>query len=127
MPPTVSALARSFRPCGHGTRSLVRIGAIACALLAAIAAIGCASSAHSDRAARLSAPIAPGSVAAGLTVDAATEDRILALAPERISREDVEQALALGPAPRIIAVQGSIPFVTMKPFAQFLIAMGYPE
>jgi len=105
----------------------MRIGAIACALLAAIAAVGCASSAHSDRAARLSAPIAPGSVAAGLTVDAATEDRILALVPERISREDVEQTLALGPAPRIIAVQGSIPFVTMKPFAQFLIAMGYPE
>jgi len=44
----------------------------------------------------------------------------------KISRQDVEQTLALGPAPRIIAVQGSLPFVTMKPFAQFLIAMGYP-
>lgn len=102
------------------------IGAIACALLAAIAAIGCAGPAYPDRGARASESVAPGAVPAGATVDAATEDRILALVPEHISRQDVEQTLALGPAPRIIAVQGSLPFVTMKPFAQFLIAMGYP-
>src|SRR5262245_64839754 len=126
MPHTVSGLAASFRPCGHGTCSLMPIGAIACALLAALAAIGCASPASSDRAARPSESVAAGAVVVGLTVDAATEDRILALVPERISRQDVEQTLALGPAPRIIAVQGSLPFVTMKPFAQFLIAMGYP-
>src|SRR5262245_66131330 len=98
MPHTVSGLAASFRPRGHGTRSFMPIGAIACALLAAIVAIGCASPAHSDRAARPSESVAPGAVVAGLTVDAATEDRILALVPERVSRQAVEQTLALGPA-----------------------------
>ena len=31
------------------------------------------------------------------------------------------------PAPRIINLQGSVPIVTMQSFAEFLIAMGYPE
>ena len=31
------------------------------------------------------------------------------------------------PAPRIIALQGSLATATMEPFAEFLIAMGYPE
>ncbi len=31
------------------------------------------------------------------------------------------------PAPRIINLQGSLAPVTMQPFAEFLIAMGYPE
>ncbi len=35
--------------------------------------------------------------------------------------------LAALPAPRIINLQGSVPLVTMEPFARFLIAMGYPE
>jgi hypothetical protein len=30
------------------------------------------------------------------------------------------------PAPRIIALHGSVPITTMEPFAEFLIAMGYP-
>ena len=30
------------------------------------------------------------------------------------------------PAPRIIALQGSVALVTMEPFAEFLVAMGYP-
>ena len=36
-------------------------------------------------------------------------------------------ALALLPAPRIINLQGSVPIVTMEPFARFLIGMGYPQ
>ncbi len=36
-------------------------------------------------------------------------------------------ALAALPAPRIINLSGSVPIVTMQPFAEFLIAMGYPE
>ncbi|MFO1314637.1 MAG: hypothetical protein U1F58_03455 [Burkholderiales bacterium] len=36
-------------------------------------------------------------------------------------------ALAGLPAPRIIALSGSVPIVTMQAFAEFLIAMGYPE
>lgn len=31
------------------------------------------------------------------------------------------------PAPHIVNLQGSVPFVTMQPFAEFLIGMGYPE
>jgi hypothetical protein len=31
------------------------------------------------------------------------------------------------PAPRILNLHGSVPIVTMAPFAQFLIDMGYPE
>ena len=63
----------------------------------------------------------------GIALDAATEERILALAPEHVSAADVRQALARAPAPRIIALQGSIAFVTMEPFAEYLVAMGYPE
>jgi hypothetical protein len=36
-------------------------------------------------------------------------------------------ALAPLPAPRIVNLQGSVPLVTMAPFAQFLAGMGYPE
>lgn len=64
------------------------------------------------------------SVAAELDRD--TEDRLLALDPEGISEEDVRTVLARAPAPRIIALHGSVPIVTMTPFAEFLIAMGYP-
>ena len=60
-------------------------------------------------------------------VDPAVERRLLELAPEHISASDVREVLARVPAPRIIDLQGSVPIVTMAPFAQFLIAMGYPE
>jgi hypothetical protein len=58
--------------------------------------------------------------------DASTEARLLALVPERISPREVEEVLARVAAPRIINLQGSVPVVTMTPFAEFLIAMGYP-
>ena len=58
-------------------------------------------------------------------IDPAIETRVLALVPERISPDDVG-TLAHAGAPRIFAVQGSVPIVTMAPFAEFLIAMGYP-
>lgn len=31
------------------------------------------------------------------------------------------------PAPRVLGLQGSVPIITMEPFAEFLIGMGYPE
>ena len=62
-----------------------------------------------------------------LPLDRETEDRILALLPERISGIEMRTVLARAPAPRIIALQGSLAVVTMAPFAEFLIAMGYPE
>jgi hypothetical protein len=60
-------------------------------------------------------------------LDAATEDRILALVPEWISAADVRDVLSQAPAPRIVDLQGSFAPITMEPFAQYLIAMGYPE
>jgi pimeloyl-ACP methyl ester carboxylesterase len=69
---------------------------------------------------------AAGGPLAGLALDRATEERLLALDPERISPEDVREVLARAPAPRIIGLHGSVPIVTMAPFAEFLIAMGYP-
>ncbi len=39
---------------------------------------------------------------------------------------DVSTTLSRVPAPRVIALQGSVPIVTMEPFVAFLEAMGYP-
>ena len=100
-----------------------------CAILAsALLAIGAPLALATDPV----GPAAPGAaraasgVLAGLSLDRATEDRLLALDPERISPEEVREVLARAPAPRIIGLQGSVPIVTMAPFAEFLIAMGYP-
>jgi hypothetical protein len=65
--------------------------------------------------------------AAAEAIDAASEDRILALDPEQISAAQVRDVLSRAPAPRIICLQGSLPLVTMQPFAEFLVAMGFPE
>ncbi|MCL4799500.1 MAG: hypothetical protein KJ025_07930 [Burkholderiales bacterium] len=74
--------------------------------------------------------VAPLPPAAALPVsaalDRAAEDRVLALVPERISAEEVRQVLGRAPAPRIINLHGSVALVTMAPFADFLVAMGYP-
>jgi hypothetical protein len=59
-------------------------------------------------------------------LDRSLEARLLALDAERLSETDVREVLAHAPAPRIIALHGSVPFVTMTPFAEFLIEMGYP-
>jgi hypothetical protein len=95
-------------------------------LLAVIAAGGCAGPSPSEQA-RREGSAASEAVPRRLTVDAVTENRILALAPERISEQEVTELLSRVPAPRIICLQGSVPIVTMQPFAEFLVAMGYPE
>ena len=60
-------------------------------------------------------------------IEVGDEDRILALDPERISAADVRDVLSRAPAPRIINLQGSLAWVTMQPFAEYLVAMGFPE
>ncbi len=65
-------------------------------------------------------------LARAAALDPALVARILALDPRHLSDDDVRNVLAAAPAPRIIALQGSVPLVTMEPFAEFLIAMGYP-
>ena len=45
---------------------------------------------------------------------------------ENLSPRDIRVRLAPAPAPRIIAISGSLDVVTMDSFARFLVAMGYP-
>jgi hypothetical protein len=84
--------------------SAARVAAIAVALCAACA---------------LAAPAAPA-------LDPTVAARVLALDPERISDADVRDVLAHAPAPRVILISG-LALVSMEPFGEFLIAMGYPE
>ena len=60
-------------------------------------------------------------------MDRSIEDRVLALDPANISPTDVRDVLSHAPAPRIIILNGSVALMTMEPFAEYLIAMGYPE
>ena len=60
-------------------------------------------------------------------LDAAAIRDVLALDCGRVNAADVARLLAQGPTPRIILLQGSLAVVSMEPFADFLIAMGYPE
>ncbi|TMH08362.1 MAG: hypothetical protein E6H67_01570 [Betaproteobacteria bacterium] len=60
-------------------------------------------------------------------IDATVAERVLALDPEHISAADVRYLLARTPAPRIINFQGSFAVVSIQSFAEYLIAMGYPE
>jgi hypothetical protein len=95
-------------------------------LAAVVAWIACAAPASAEREARGVPAVMPGPVLRALALDPALEERVLALNPERISERELEETLARAPAPRIINLHGSVPLVTMKPFADFLIAMGYP-
>ena len=71
--------------------------------------------------------IASSSLAcAASSLDPALQARIRALDCANVSASDVRDVLANAPAPRIVLLQGSVPLVTMEPFARFLIAMGYP-
>jgi hypothetical protein len=98
--------------------------AVAIATLAVVfGASGCAGRGGSQPSAETEGRAAPQRVAR----DAPTEDRVLALVPERLSEREVRELLGLVPAPRIFCLQGSVPIVTMAPFAAFLVAMGYPE
>ena len=62
-------------------------------------------------------------------LSAATREKILAMDPERVTEEDVRELLSNAPAPHIISIHGGLlPIkVRMISFAEFLIAMGYPE
>ena len=75
----------------------------------------------------LHAEHAQGAVArpAGIPDDVA--ERLRHLDCARVTGDDVRDVLRKVPAPRIMLLQGSVPIVTMEPFARFLIDMGYPE
>jgi hypothetical protein len=58
--------------------------------------------------------------------DADAARRLAAIDCSQLTADDVSTTLSRVPAPRVIALQGSVPIVTMEPFAEFLEAMGYP-
>ena len=100
------------------------LGAVCATALAAVTA-GSAPAAADES--HPSTDLASPFSVSGIALDQETEERILALDPEHISAAEVQQVLARAPAPRIISLQGSVALVTMAPFAEYLIAMGYPE
>jgi hypothetical protein len=59
-------------------------------------------------------------------VDRASAAALAGLDCNALSPRDIRDVLAPAPAPRIIAISGSFNAVSMDPFAQFLVAMGYP-
>lgn len=76
---------------------------------------------------RMAVARAIGPMAAALTVAMPVmASSIAALDCRNVSAQDVAQVLAPAPAPRVLALHGSVPIVTMAPFAAFLEAMGYP-
>jgi hypothetical protein len=58
---------------------------------------------------------------------AADPASLLSLDCDRLSGVDAAERMQGLPAPRIVNLHGSVPIVTMQAFADFLIAMGYPE
>jgi len=89
---------------------------------------GCAT-APVERPAEDLRAVTPGSVLRSLTIDPAVEARILALDPNHISDDDVRNALAKGPTPRIFAIHGGVygVYLLMESFGRFVTGMGYPE
>lgn len=82
------------------------------------------SQAESDR--KLSGLLRRVLAGVALAVGLATATGVAAATPAcRDAAPDVA-ALDRAAAPRVLALHGSVPFVTMAPFADFLEAMGYP-
>ena len=56
------------------------------------------------------------------------EDKILALDPNNVTAQDLQDVLARAPAPRVVNIHGGIASVIpwMVSFSEFLIGMGYP-
>ena len=103
------------------------VGFLISVALAAILS-GCATTPLEPPADDLRAATA-GSVLRSLKIDPAVEERIFALDPEHIGDDDVRNALAKGPTPRIFEVHGGVypVYLLMESFGQFLTGMGYPE
>jgi hypothetical protein len=71
--------------------------------------------------------LAAGLLAAWSLAAAASPPPVGTLDCRNVTADQVATVLTAAPAPRILALQGSVPIVTMAPFADFLAAMGYPQ
>lgn len=111
----------SPRATSHSTGTVAVRARLPSALAGAIVLVALAVLATAARAQE------PAPASAGLAADAATLARLRVLDPDRVSTTDVADVLARVPAPRIVLLQGSLAPITMEPFAEFLIAMGYPS
>lgn len=102
-------------------------GLIAVALSLAIAGCATQSLLPEDVAARTRS--APGSVLKSVPLDAAQEERILALDPDHVTDADVRGTLPPALAPHIILIHGGVypVHLAMASFGRFLVKMGYPE
>jgi hypothetical protein len=110
---------------------MIRQDALRLFLIAAVMFVagGCAMGPYRVRGESLGPQPNAGSVLRSLRLDAALEDRVLALNPQRISGDDIRDTLAKTPAPRIILLHGGLypAYLAMSSFAGFLIDMGYPQ
>jgi hypothetical protein len=99
------------------------------AALLALLLAACATAPYSGHEPVGAGEPAPRAVLESLQLDAALEDRILALDPEHVSEQDVRDTLAKAPAPRIFSIHGGVYPVEllMVSFGKFLKGMGYPE
>lgn len=107
-----------------------RLWAAALAALVAVAiSAGCQSQKYRYSEPSYSKTAGTAVALSDFTMDAALEDKILALDPDDVSGDDVRNILSRAPAPRIISVHGGIypVYQAMESFGKFLVAMGYPE
>ena len=100
---------------------------VAAALQRLVAVVMLVVVTHVHAVAGAAGPQARSDAPAESAMDRSTEDRVLALDPANLSPADVRDVLSHAPAPRIIIFNGSVALITMEPFAEYLIAMGYPE
>src|SRR5262249_52527931 len=102
---------------------------IFCCLAAASILTACQSS-------RRQAAAAPGTPPARAPLSGSVfapsheaRERILALDPEHVTEQDINDVLAGAPAPKIINIHGGLlPLQgSMTSFSEFLVGMGYPR
>jgi hypothetical protein len=116
------------RPAGRARLRAMAGRLVAGAMLVAwLAYAGIMPDAHAVTSDDAASAFADRAVLRSIEVDPVIEARLLALDPEQISESDVRDVLAFAPAPHIMLLHGSMPLLTMRPFALYLIAMGYPE
>ncbi len=72
-------------------------------------------------------PTMPGSDLTCALAASESAVRVLSMDPEHLADSDLQLLRSTFPVPRIIAINGSLPIVSMDSLAQLFIEMGYPE
>ena len=98
-------------------------GGACCLLLTTLLVTGCAN--RSGATAVGPTVLSEDVVCSSVSSDHAAH--VLAMNPDLLAEADLMILRNFFPVPRIIAINGSLPVVSMDSFAGFLTAMGYPE